>query len=284
MLQRLLLPLFLSIYSLLLSIIFFNQSVSATSPFIYGGCSQLKFTPGSPYDLNVNALFTSLVNGASVSIYNNVKISPSGSSQSNVVYGLFQCEGDLSNSICRDCVANSISQLKTICPEATGGVIQFEGCFVKYDNTSFFGVEDKTEVLKRCGPSIGYNSDALNRRDGELAYLTTTNGQYFRRGGSGSVQGVAQCVQDLSASECQDCLLEASGRLRSECETSTWGDMFLGKCYIRYLDRQHHHSSSTDNEDVDKTLAVTIGVITGVILLIVFISSLSKSCDKKGGK
>ncbi|KAI3696300.1 hypothetical protein L1987_79312 [Smallanthus sonchifolius] len=63
------------------------------------------------------------------------------------------------------------------------------------------------------------------------------NGQYFRGGVFGSIQGVAQCVQDLSLSDCQDCLSEANGRLRSECETSTWGDMYLEKCYIRFADQ-----------------------------------------------
>ncbi|KAJ0492398.1 putative Gnk2-like domain-containing protein [Helianthus annuus] len=270
----------------LCSSIFFIQSISATTPLIYGGCSQTRFTPGTPYELNVNSLFTSIVNSASASNFNNFSISPSGYAQSNnVVYGLFQCEGDLSNSDCKACVASSVSQLRAICPQAIGGIIQLEGCFVKYDNTSFFGVEDVTVVSKRCGPSIGYNSDSLNRRDAALAYLTASNGQYFRGGGSGSVQGVAQCVQDLSVSECQDCLTEASGRLRSECETSSWGDMFLGKCYIRYVDRDHHsRANAAGDEDVDKTLALTIGVITGVILLIVFLSSLGKMCDKKGGK
>ncbi|XP_076884723.1 plasmodesmata-located protein 6-like [Bidens hawaiensis] len=278
------LPLLFISFSLC-SFIFFIQFVSSTSPLIYCGCSQVRYTPGTPYDLSVNSLFSSLVNSASVSNFNKFTISPSGSSQgNNAVYGLFQCEGDLSNSDCKDCVANSVSQLKTICPQATGGVIQVQGCFVKYNNTSFFGVEDVTVASKRCGPTIGYNSDALSRRDAALASLTATNGQYFHASGSGSVQGVAQCVQDLSVSECQDCLTEASGRLRSECEMSTWGDMFLGKCYIRYIDRDQHSRSDPGDEDVDKTLALTIGVITGVILLIIFISSLSKSFSKKGGK
>lgn len=225
----------------LLSFIFSNQSVSATTSLIYGGCSQARFTTGTPYELNVNSLFTSLVNSASVSNFNNFTVSQSGNTQpNNVVYGLYQCEGDLSNSDCRACVTNSVSQLRTICPQGTGGFIQLEGCFVKYDNMSFFGVEDVSVVSKRCGPTIGYNSDSLNRRDAALVYLTAANGQYFRGGGSESVQGVAQCVQDLSVSACQDCLTQASGRLRSECETSSWGDMFLGKCYIRYIDREHH--------------------------------------------
>lgn len=147
-----------------------------------------------------------------------------------------------------------MSQLKTACPMSTSGTIQLEGCFMKYDNKSFFGVEDKKEVWKRCGPSISYNSDVLTRLDSALTYLAVGNKQYFHEGGYGSMQGVVQCVQDLSLNECQDCLLEARGRLRSECETSTSGDMYLGKCYIRYVDQEfqrdvgkhllHHHAWS----------------------------------------
>ena len=119
--------------------------------------------------------------------------------------------------------------------------MQLEGCFVKYDNATFLGVEDKTVVVKKCGPSIGYDSDALTRRDAVLGYLTGM-AQTFRVGGSGNVQGMAQCVGDLSASECQDCVSDAIGRLRSECGTAAWGDMFLAKCYARFWeggDRSH---------------------------------------------
>ncbi|KAJ0677760.1 putative Gnk2-like domain-containing protein [Helianthus annuus] len=146
------------------------------------------------------------------------------------------CRGDLSYRDCKDCVENSVSQLKKTCPKSTSGTIQLEGCFIKYDNTSFFGVEDKLKVFKRCGPSIGYNSDTLTRIDDALAYLVGKTGQYFRVGVLGSVQGMMQCVQDLNVTDCEDCVLEARGRVRSECETSTWGDMYLGKCYIRYAD------------------------------------------------
>lgn len=121
--------------------------------------------------------------------------------------------------------------------------MQLDGCFVKYDGASFLGVEDKTEVFKKCGSSIGYNSDILTRRDVVLAYMAAGNGQYFRVGGSGGVQGVAQCVQDLSLSECQDCLEEASGRVKTECGASAWGDMYLGKCYVRYSERGFHSRS-----------------------------------------
>lgn len=159
---------------------------------------------------------------------------------------------------------------------------------MKYDNTSFLGVEDKTVVFKRCGPSIGYDTDALTRRDGVLAYLTA-GGQYFRVGGSGVVQGVAQCVQDLSVSECQDCLSEATGQLRSECGTAAWGDVYLGKCYARFSERGDHsskgfHDDNDNDDDVEKTLAIIIGLIVAVALIIICLSVWSKRCYKKGGK
>ncbi|XP_076884730.1 plasmodesmata-located protein 6-like [Bidens hawaiensis] len=219
-----------SLSFLILSFIFSLFSVSTADSNVYVQCSQLNFTSMTPYESNINSLFTSLTDSASIYNFNKFETSP----QSDTVYGLFQCRGDVSSKYCNDCVANSINQLKTTCPMSMGGEIQLEACFVKYDDTSFFGVEDKMEAWRRCGPSIGYNSDVLNRIEGALDYLVRGNGEYFRGGNFGSVQGMAQCVQDLSLSDCQDCLVEASGRLRSECETSSSGDMYLGKCYIRY--------------------------------------------------
>ncbi|KAI3734466.1 hypothetical protein L6452_13935 [Arctium lappa] len=202
----------------------------------------------TPYESNLNSLFTSIVDSTSTSNFNTYEVSPLGSSQSDVVYGMFQCQDDLSFSDCKDCLASSVNQLKTTCPMSTFGTIQLEGCLVKYDNTPFFGVEDKREVNKRCGPSMGYNSDVLNRLDATLTDLIAGNGQYFRRGGHGSMHAVAQCVLDLSISECEDCLTEARARLKSECKLSSWGDMYLGKCYIRYVD-QGNDDNADDCDD-----------------------------------
>lgn len=110
--------------------------------------------------------------------------------------------------------------------------MQLEGCYVKYDNATFLGVEDKTVVLKKCGPSNGYDTDAISRRDAVMAALASAGGPY-RVGGSGQVQGVAQCVGDLSLGECQDCVSYAIGRLKSDCGGAVYGDMFLAKCYAR---------------------------------------------------
>ncbi|KAK8655714.1 hypothetical protein V6N13_108283 [Hibiscus sabdariffa] len=285
----LLLLLLLLLFTTIL-IFFVNPSNSATDTFVFGGCSQLKFISGSPYEYNVDSILTSLVNSAMFTSYSNFTIPASASASEDTVYGLFQCRGDLNNGDCGRCVAKAVSQLGTLCLDSTGGGLQLEGCLVRYDNTTFLGVEDKTVVVRRCGPLISTSSDALARRDAVLGYLGASDGIYkpFRIGGSGDLRGVAQCVGDLSPSECQDCLSEAIGRLKTDCAAAQWGDMYLAKCYVRYSEgRDHWHggNDTNNNEDeIEKTLAILIGLIAGVALIIVFASFLSKLCGKGGGK
>ncbi|XP_031389954.1 plasmodesmata-located protein 7-like [Punica granatum] len=250
--------------------------------FVYGGCSHQKHTPGSPYQSNLNSLLTSLVNSATFSAYNNFTVA--GASPPDVVYGLYQCRGDLSMPDCATCVARAVTQMGTLCSGTCGGAIQLEGCYVKYDNATFLGVEDKTVVLKKCGPSVGYEPGPMGRRDAVLASLGGDPGLY-RVGGSGEVEGVAQCLGDLSMGECQDCISEAVGLLKSDCGTAVYGDMYLTKCYAKYstgggsADYQPHNGKSNDEEDDDgeKTFAIMIGLLAGVALLVIFLTFLRKA-------
>ncbi|KAL6577544.1 hypothetical protein OROMI_009872 [Orobanche minor] len=240
-------PLSLSSHMYVLLIIFLSHFTDPSNcalpeSFVYVGCSQLKYSPGSPYEANVNSVLSSIVNSASLSSFNKFKISLPGSAPSDVVYGLFQCRGDLGSPDCHGCIASAVSRLGASCIGATGGAMQLDGCFVRYDNTSFIGDEDTTVVFNKCGPATAGDTDLLIRKDAVLTFLTA-GGQFSRVAASGKVQGVAQCTQDLSTSECQDCLSEAIQRLQSECGSSPWGNMFLGKCYARYSEGEYTSKS-----------------------------------------
>ncbi|KAI3946474.1 hypothetical protein MKX01_017690 [Papaver californicum] len=269
---------FLTIFSLYLNP---AESDPRTDSLIYGGCSQAKYSLNSMYESNINSLLTSLVNSATYSTYNNFTIM--GASSQDTTYGLYQCRGYLSMQDCTNCVARAVSQIGTLCSNAYGGALELQGCFVKYDNTKFIGVEDKTVVLKKCGSAIGYDFDLLGRRDALLAGLGSGGGPY-RVGGSGKIQGMAQCTGDLSLSECQD----------FSCGTTISGDMFLAKCYVRYstgsVDDQYRGGSSSSSsgsghsssDDAEKALAITIGLLAGVAVLIVFAAFLRKAFGGKG--
>ncbi|KAF8398951.1 hypothetical protein HHK36_014816 [Tetracentron sinense] len=225
-------PSLISLFAFLLTLSSLSTPLlSSTDSYVFAGCSQLKYAPGSPYESKLNSLLTSLVNSATYSSFNNFTVF--GSTPQDVVYGLYQCRGDLSMPDCSSCVSRSVSQLGVLCSDSCGGALQLEGCFVKYDNISFVGAEDKTVVVKKCGAPVGFDSDAMGRRDAVLEELASGSGPY-RVSGAGEVQGAAQCVGDLSGSECQDCVSEAIGHLRTDCGTAVSGDLFLAKCYARY--------------------------------------------------
>ncbi|XP_022956643.1 cysteine-rich repeat secretory protein 60-like [Cucurbita moschata] len=272
---------------LLLSLSLFPlPSLSATDTVIYGGCTQLQYSPTSSYHTNLNSLLTSLLNSATYTSYNNYTIQ--ASSPQDTLYGLYQCRGDLSMPDCANCIAHALTQLGTLCSNKCGAALQLDGCYVKYDNSTFLGVEDKTLVLKNCGPSIGYEGEALAQRDAVLAALVGSSGAY-RVGGAGNVRGVAQCVGDLSGSECQECVGEAIGLVKSVCAMGGYGDMFLGKCYVRYNTHgppppvlADNHNDKSNDDDGEKTFAIIVGLLAGIALLIIFLVFIRKVFERSG--
>ena len=108
---------------------------------------------------------------------------------------------------------------------------------MKYDNVMFFGVADTTAMVMSCGKPAGYKhkSDELTQAK-VLVDVVASSGTSYRVERSGKAQAVAQCTGDLSATDCQDCLMEAIQRLKLQpfCGTSTWGDVYLAKCYVGY--------------------------------------------------
>ncbi|GKV00209.1 hypothetical protein SLEP1_g12941 [Rubroshorea leprosula] len=278
----------LSFFSFILTIssLTIHTLSSSTDSFVFGGCTQQKYAPNSPYQSNLDSLLTSLVNSAAYSSYNNFTVIDS--SPQDVVYGLFQCRGDLSMPDCATCVARAVTQVGSLCPATCGGAVQMQGCFIKYDNASFLGVEDKNVVMKKCGPSVAFDSEAeiMGRRDAVMAGLMNAGGP-FREGGAGEVQGLAQCVGDLSLGQCQDCLSEAIGRLKNNCGTAAYGDMYLGKCYARYYIGGDHYYSNGHNDHKsgkggDKIFAIIIGLLAGVALLIIFFTFIRKAFEGNG--
>uniref|UniRef100_A0A1J3IBA9 Cysteine-rich repeat secretory protein 2 n=1 Tax=Noccaea caerulescens TaxID=107243 RepID=A0A1J3IBA9_NOCCA len=272
-----------------------TYSGSSTETYVYAVCSPAKYSPGSAYETNLNSLFPSLVSSTVLSRYTNLTVPAAGVKPEPgvTVYGLFQCQDDLDQTSCSSCVSRAVEQVGTLCPTSYSGYVQMQSCLVRYDNSSFFGVQDKSLVIKKCGQSMGFNDqDALTRAGDVIGSLETGSGSY-RIGGNGDVKGVAQCMKDLSQAQCQDCLADAIGRLRSECGMAQGGYVYLSKCYARFSVSGSHarqtpnpnyyggeKDDKDDNNGVGKTLAIIIGIITLIILLVVFFFFLGKQCRK----
>ncbi|KAJ6796735.1 putative DUF26 domain family protein precursor [Iris pallida] len=277
---------------LLLLLLTVTISYSAADPdtFIFAGCSQFKYEQNSAYGLNVNSALSSLANAASSSTFG--KFTSSAASPSSPVYGLFQCRGDISVPDCTSCVRSAISQLSPICPSSAGATIQLDACMIRYGNDSFLGKQDTNLLYKKCGPipNNGYNADLTAMRDNALGSLVASGGTggTYRNGAAGYVQAAAQCVGDISAKDCSDCISSAVGQVKAVCGFAVSGDVYLGKCFAKYYSTASSSSSSTytpssynrpnnNGNESGKTVAIIIGLMVGIALLIIFLSFVRRN-------
>ncbi|GAB2295334.1 hypothetical protein Dimus_029506, partial [Dionaea muscipula] len=122
--------------------------------FIYASRSQEQYEPNSSFEQNLDSFFTSAVNSASGSSFNSFGFGNNGTTTNNeaaaVVYGLYQCRGDLKASDCGSCIRSLVSQISILCPYSYGASLQLDGCFVRYEHVNFLGVLDTTVVYKKC--------------------------------------------------------------------------------------------------------------------------------------
>ncbi|KAJ3677426.1 hypothetical protein LUZ60_003150 [Juncus effusus] len=269
------------------SIPYLTRSTDDYNEFVYAGCSQARYMPGSQYESAVYSSLMSLENSATFTLYSNL------TTPSTSITSLYQCRSDLSLSVCSSCLQSAVSRLPTLCPSATGAVIQLRACFLRYGNESFLGKQDTSFLYQKCGaPANSYSGDVLGMRNAALGSIQAASGPY-RVGGAGYIQAESQCTGDLDVKECSDCVMTAVQQVSSACQYAGAGEMYLGKCYARYWANSGSSSSSTptstsssspreENEDeTGKTLAIIIGLMAGIALIIVFLSFIRKAGSDK---
>ncbi|CAH1429770.1 unnamed protein product [Lactuca virosa] len=65
--------------------------------------------------------------------------------RSGTVYGIAQCNLNLSQSVCEDCLNSRYSSLDDCLPSTNGWAFN-NGCFMRYSNTPFFGLNQTTNI------------------------------------------------------------------------------------------------------------------------------------------
>ncbi|XP_040994993.1 plasmodesmata-located protein 8-like [Juglans microcarpa x Juglans regia] len=264
----------------LVSSLFFSLLSSLSShgypinTFIYAGCSQEKYQPNSPVEGNLNSFLTSAVSSSSQVSYNSFAAGNGSSTtpDDSTINGLYQCRGDLKIFDCSKCIESAASQIALVCPYSYGASLQLEGCYIRYEHVDFLGKLDTSLRHTKCSKSVSNDVEFYRRRDGVLADLLGAIG--FRVSSSGLVQGFAQCVGDLNPTDCSSCLADAVGKLKNVCGSATAADVYLAQCYARYWASGYYDTSSdSSNEDqVGKTVAIIVGILSGVALFIVLLS------------
>ncbi|ONK66216.1 uncharacterized protein A4U43_C06F5430 [Asparagus officinalis] len=199
---------------------------------------------------------------------------------------------------CRPALRAALSSSSPLLPVFVAAAVQLSGCFLRYDNESFIGKEETNLLYKKCGATNGYDPNLIGMRDDALSAIASSGGTggTYRVSASGYVQAAAQCVGDLSAKDCSDCISTAINQLKSVCGDAVSGEVYLGKCFAKYYTGGAFASSTSTStpsssgyydhrdestEEAGKTLAIILGLIAGVALIIVFASFIRRAGSNK---
>ncbi|TKY55220.1 Cysteine-rich receptor protein kinase 42 [Spatholobus suberectus] len=160
-------------------------------------------------------------------------------------YALGQCHRDLGPTECYTCFTLA-RQVLSRCVPKTAGRIYLDGCFLRYDNYSFFRESvDPTRDINVCqSQSLGKDGD----KRVASAVLNVTEGAAesgFAVDGGEGVFALAQCWATLDKGNCERCLSEA-GKKVQECVPAAEGWSLFTGCFLRYSTRKFYNEVSVN--------------------------------------
>jgi hypothetical protein len=161
------------------------------------------------------------------------------------IFTYAQCYDFLSHDDCVACHSESRTELPRCLP-ANSARIYLDGCYLRYDNYSFFEeAVDKYRDMVKCGNPGGVTRDQYIGREfanrvRQVVHnvaKTAVRGVGFaavsQKGGVEAVYAVAQCWTTLNPDGCKKCLSSAVQKVIS-CAPAPEGRAMNAGCYLRY--------------------------------------------------
>ncbi|TXG47202.1 hypothetical protein EZV62_026496 [Acer yangbiense] len=180
-------------------------------------CSKAdKSTSEDEFQTNLKKLLNSL---AAEAPYRNGFYKSREGKDSNKVYGIVQCRGEVSVADCANCSQESISIALHDCSKSKQVKVWLKWCFLRYSDEDFIGDLDRISVAHTNetnldDPSVSQRGFTMMT---ELAATTPKQPLMFKTamldtGDKGKRYGMAQCNRDISSADCDSYL---AGQLMS---------------------------------------------------------------------
>ncbi|KAL8241636.1 hypothetical protein R6Q59_011938 [Mikania micrantha] len=191
-------------------------------------------------------------------------------------YGLAQCYGDLSTTDCILCYDSAHYATSTCFPN-TGAIVYQEGCFMRFQNYSFYEEYAGPGDTFICGNTTRKNSafQDLARQAVSIAVKDAlTNDDYFAREvivsrtANESAYVLANCWRTLTANSCKICLEAASVSIL-KCLPWSEGRMLMTGCFMRYSDIDFLNPEPSRGKNRGRMIAVVTAVVSSIVILAV---------------
>ncbi|KAK7357543.1 hypothetical protein VNO80_16832 [Phaseolus coccineus] len=273
-------------FLLFLSLFGIEPFFSSGAP-VYNYCpSNASYNSSVTFETNLKILLESLVSNISQS--DGSYSSAMGLGTTSVASGYFLCRGDVSLTMCNDCITTAVTEITQLCPNKTESIIWYDECTLRFTNRYF------SPTATEPGASLSNNKnisaldlDSFNHTlFGLLDDLLeeTANSNSARKFATGdrefagtssqrTVYALTECEPTLTKPECEECLQNAISTLPSCCEGKQGARALLAWCNVRYDWFQFYNASATsapssgNNSNVVRVLVIVALVIVSIILL-----------------
>ncbi|XP_042511791.1 putative receptor-like protein kinase At4g00960 isoform X2 [Macadamia integrifolia] len=261
----------------LLSSLLLLRHCSAQSVYAYHFCISGNYTANSTYQTNLNLLLSSLSSNATiVSGFYNTTIGQN----SDKVYGLLLCRGDVTPETCSSCIQLAKDDVTQRCPTEKEAIIWYDLCMLRYSNRSIFSVMEATPSVSLLNPNNVSNSGQFDQTlaglmnglitqaaSGSSTHKYAANETYFTS--LENLYGLVQCTPDLSQDDCNKCLVGAVDTIANCCDGSRRKGMRVLRpsCSVRYEINDPFYQTSTS-----PTITKGKGSNSSIIIIIVVVS------------
>jgi hypothetical protein len=215
--------------------------------YLYHNCQNATTSAiNSTFRVNLNLLLSSLASNATWYITNGFYNTSFGQNTYKV-YGQFICRGDVSTTVCQNCVTFATKDIVQRCPIGIASIVYYDACILRYSNRNIFSKVDQspgftllntqniTTEPQRFNNLVETTMNDLAARAASAPpgakkfAVNKTSFDAFR-----NIYSLAQCTPDLSSSDCNQCLSAAIADLPFCCSSRTGGRVLFPSCYIHY--------------------------------------------------
>ncbi|OMO76681.1 hypothetical protein CCACVL1_15489 [Corchorus capsularis] len=201
---------------------------------------------------------------------------------SDKIYGLVQCRIDVSAENCANCTKEAVAEALNGCSNSKSVQVWFTWCTIRYSNEKFFGVMEPSSAALLNSTNL---DDASMVSKGvsfmsEVAAAAAKQALRFNAsvldgGQFGKRYGMAQCIRDISKSDCSKCLESPLDSFRTTIGNKRNWEVYGTSCSMWYHDFQFFSNISiSTNHGARKRMSIH-GVVTGttmsMILLFLFL-------------
>ncbi|XP_061376551.1 cysteine-rich receptor-like protein kinase 10 isoform X7 [Gastrolobium bilobum] len=201
------------------------------------------YQPNTTFQANLKVLLSSLVSNATLhdGFYStNISLGNPGQ-----VKGLFLCRGDVTPTVCQQCVTAAAMNITRFCTNQTESIIWYDVCMLRYSDN--FPLNNIVPGMNLKADDSVPNSDLTQFNDllsstlndiTQKAVNSPSDKKFAAKEAnftsSMKLYTLAQCTPDLSTFDCNRCFSSAISALPNCCSGKRGARTLLPSCNIRY--------------------------------------------------